>query len=340
MVRARGGAAAAAALRLGRLRVGSQRVRCCPPPPQRQYAPPGPPQPRPPLPPACPCAQMIEETKRSLHDALCVARNLVRDNRIVYGGGRRRAGLQARAGWSWAGRGGAGRGGLRGLQGAVHGPPRGPAPLQPGAAAAAANRRSLPVRTPAQPGGGGGGRRRAGCGAVCDACVCRCPGGCATEPGRELGAAAHREPHRGGHRRRAAGRVCAGARCRLPAHRGTEAHLGGLPALTRTTAPAARRPGQDAADAGGQPAPGHRLQRRGHKRYAGAGAWGCGGRRGGGGRHGVIRAEGLLARHASTLCQTSCGARAQLQAALLTTACPAHNLPCPHHRPCRTCSRH
>lgn len=32
-------------------------------------------------------SQMIEETKRSLHDALCVARNLVRDNRIVYGGG-------------------------------------------------------------------------------------------------------------------------------------------------------------------------------------------------------------------------------------------------------------
>ena len=30
---------------------------------------------------------MVEETKRSLHDALCVARNLVRDNRIVYGGG-------------------------------------------------------------------------------------------------------------------------------------------------------------------------------------------------------------------------------------------------------------
>lgn len=30
---------------------------------------------------------MIEETKRSLHDALCVARNLVRDNHIVYGGG-------------------------------------------------------------------------------------------------------------------------------------------------------------------------------------------------------------------------------------------------------------
>eukprot|EP00898_Chlorokybus_atmophyticus_P007120 jgi/Chlat1/7409/Chrsp6S07434 len=30
---------------------------------------------------------MIEETKRSLHDAICVARNLIRDNKIVYGGG-------------------------------------------------------------------------------------------------------------------------------------------------------------------------------------------------------------------------------------------------------------
>ena len=30
---------------------------------------------------------IIEETKRSIHDALCVVRNLVRDNRIVYGGG-------------------------------------------------------------------------------------------------------------------------------------------------------------------------------------------------------------------------------------------------------------
>lgn len=30
---------------------------------------------------------MIEETKRSLHDALCVARNLIRDKSIVYGGG-------------------------------------------------------------------------------------------------------------------------------------------------------------------------------------------------------------------------------------------------------------
>ena len=29
---------------------------------------------------------IIEEAKRSLHDALCVVRNLVRDNRIVYGG--------------------------------------------------------------------------------------------------------------------------------------------------------------------------------------------------------------------------------------------------------------
>lgn len=30
---------------------------------------------------------MVDETKRSLHDALCVARNLIRDNSIVYGGG-------------------------------------------------------------------------------------------------------------------------------------------------------------------------------------------------------------------------------------------------------------
>jgi len=30
---------------------------------------------------------IIEEAKRSIHDALCVIRNLVRDNRIVYGGG-------------------------------------------------------------------------------------------------------------------------------------------------------------------------------------------------------------------------------------------------------------
>ena len=30
---------------------------------------------------------IIEESKRSIHDALCIVRNLVRDNRIVYGGG-------------------------------------------------------------------------------------------------------------------------------------------------------------------------------------------------------------------------------------------------------------
>ena len=29
---------------------------------------------------------VLDEIKRSLHDALCVARNLVRDNAIVYGG--------------------------------------------------------------------------------------------------------------------------------------------------------------------------------------------------------------------------------------------------------------
>jgi len=30
---------------------------------------------------------MIDETKRSLHDAICVARNLIRNNQVVYGGG-------------------------------------------------------------------------------------------------------------------------------------------------------------------------------------------------------------------------------------------------------------
>merc|ERR1711990_641240 len=30
---------------------------------------------------------MVDEAKRSIHDAVCVARNLVKDNRIVYGGG-------------------------------------------------------------------------------------------------------------------------------------------------------------------------------------------------------------------------------------------------------------
>jgi len=32
-------------------------------------------------------AMIVEEVKRSLHDAMCVVRNLIRDNRIVYGGG-------------------------------------------------------------------------------------------------------------------------------------------------------------------------------------------------------------------------------------------------------------
>lgn len=31
--------------------------------------------------------QIIDEAKRSIHDALCVVRNLVKDNRVVYGGG-------------------------------------------------------------------------------------------------------------------------------------------------------------------------------------------------------------------------------------------------------------
>ena len=31
---------------------------------------------------------VLDEIKRSLHDAICVARNLVRDNSIIYGGCR------------------------------------------------------------------------------------------------------------------------------------------------------------------------------------------------------------------------------------------------------------
>ncbi|KAJ1507495.1 T-complex protein 1 subunit epsilon [Coelomomyces lativittatus] len=31
--------------------------------------------------------KIIDEAKRSLHDAMCVVRNLIRDNRVVYGGG-------------------------------------------------------------------------------------------------------------------------------------------------------------------------------------------------------------------------------------------------------------
>ena len=35
----------------------------------------------------CVSLQIVDEAKRSIHDALCVIRNLVKDNRIVYGGG-------------------------------------------------------------------------------------------------------------------------------------------------------------------------------------------------------------------------------------------------------------
>ncbi len=31
--------------------------------------------------------QIVDEAKRALHDALCVVRNLIKDNRVVYGGG-------------------------------------------------------------------------------------------------------------------------------------------------------------------------------------------------------------------------------------------------------------
>lgn len=35
----------------------------------------------------CLCLQIVEEAKRSIHDALCVIRNIVKDTRIVFGGG-------------------------------------------------------------------------------------------------------------------------------------------------------------------------------------------------------------------------------------------------------------
>jgi len=31
--------------------------------------------------------QIVDEAKRALHDAICAVRNLVVDNRVVYGGG-------------------------------------------------------------------------------------------------------------------------------------------------------------------------------------------------------------------------------------------------------------
>ena len=33
------------------------------------------------------CCQIVDEAKRALHDAICAVRNLVVDNRVVYGGG-------------------------------------------------------------------------------------------------------------------------------------------------------------------------------------------------------------------------------------------------------------
>lgn len=39
---------------------------------------------------------VLDEIKRSLHDAICVARNLVRDNSIIYGEGVHRRGSEGR----------------------------------------------------------------------------------------------------------------------------------------------------------------------------------------------------------------------------------------------------
>lgn len=30
---------------------------------------------------------IVDEAHRSIHDAICVVRNLIKDNRVVYGGG-------------------------------------------------------------------------------------------------------------------------------------------------------------------------------------------------------------------------------------------------------------
>lgn len=32
-------------------------------------------------------SMIVDEARRSLHDAICVARNLIKNNKIVYGGG-------------------------------------------------------------------------------------------------------------------------------------------------------------------------------------------------------------------------------------------------------------
>lgn len=34
-----------------------------------------------------PPLQIVDEAKRALHDAICAVRNLIKDNRVVYGGG-------------------------------------------------------------------------------------------------------------------------------------------------------------------------------------------------------------------------------------------------------------
>jgi len=32
-------------------------------------------------------SQIVDEAKRALHDSICAVRNLIKDNRVVYGGG-------------------------------------------------------------------------------------------------------------------------------------------------------------------------------------------------------------------------------------------------------------
>ena len=106
---------------------------------------------------------MIEETKRSLHDALCVARNLVRDNRIVYGGGAAEMACRCGQGWVWFraygqwGQEGGREGGREELT--TGGEPSTPLPLL-----RIMNPRLLLLLCPLRLQSGGGGRRRHGAG--------------------------------------------------------------------------------------------------------------------------------------------------------------------------------
>jgi TCP-1/cpn60 chaperonin family len=138
---------------------------------------------------ACPfCLQMIvEEAKRSIHDALCVARNLVRDNHIVYGGGAAEIAASIAVGDS---------------------ADQHPGIVRPSALVDVSELAGGTCRTTHGSGPhcqglanvlqlGCDAMQFCGAGTVRHASVCRCAGGDPTGAGREQRAGAHREPHRG-----------------------------------------------------------------------------------------------------------------------------------------------